>query len=271
MHPELILSRTGLAQTEIRERSHRLSPRLRRLLLLVDGQTSVAGTVERYGGLIGPEIDAMIGDLLAQGYLAGAAMQTTAAGVPSAPSSARTAADTPTLAVARERALALLAAAVGPVGGRLGAGAARQMERLGAAGSAADWTAALDELDAALPRLVPRREIASLRVGLAALRAVQDDDPGASPAVATTADSERLDGLRTQALALLAEAVGPVGGRMNAAAARRGERIGAAGTAAELQAALDELDESLPRLVGRRELERVRGTLGRLRRAVARG
>ncbi|HMW28129.1 MAG TPA: hypothetical protein PKE44_01025, partial [Plasticicumulans sp.] len=111
MHPDVILSRTGLAQTEIRDRTRQLTPRLRRLLLLVDGHTSVAGTVERYGGLFGPDIGTLIDDLHSRGYLAGTAMTAAGDDAPLVP------ADTPlTLDAARERALELLATVVGPVG-----------------------------------------------------------------------------------------------------------------------------------------------------------
>lgn len=258
MHPDVILSRTGLAQTEIRTRTHGLTPRLRRLLLLVDGRTSVAGTVERYGGLIGPDIEALLDDLHAQGYLAPGATRTTDSAVPAAGPLA--------LGAARQRALALLAATVGPVSGRMGAGAARHMERLSAAGSVAQWQAALAELDAALPRLVAKGDLDRVRTQLAALAPATVE--AVAPAPSAGIADDRLDALRVQALAVLAGAVGPIGGRMNAAAARRVERIEAATTAGELRAALTELDTVLERLVPKREVERVRTDLAALSAAL---
>ena len=261
MHPDVILSRTGLAQTEIRDRTRQLTPRLRRLLLLVDGHTSVAGTVERYGGLFGPDIGTLIDDLHSRGYLAGTTMTAAGDDAPLVP------ADTPlTLDAARERALELLATVVGPVGGRLGAGAARQMERLNGARDADGWRAALGELDAALPRLVGRRDLERVRTALAGLVAVQVE----VASVPLTALPAALDQVRRRTLALLAESVGPVGGRMNAAAARRIERLEAVTTPEDLHAALSELESALPRLVARTELDRVRVTLGRLRRTAER-
>ena len=88
--------------------------------------------------------------------------------------------------------------------------------------------------------------------------------------VPVTALPAALDQVRRRTLALLAESVGPVGGRMNAAAARRIERLEAVTTPEDLHAALSELESALPRLVARTELDRVRVTLGRLRRTAER-
>lgn len=264
MHPDVILSRTGLAQTEIRDRSHHLNPRQRRLLLLVDGRTSVAGTVERYGSLFGPELETLLDDLHSRGYLAGTAMIDSGTATPPPAGFADA---PPSLAAARERVLELLASAVGPVGGRLGAGAARQMERIHGARDADGWRAVLADLDAALPRLVGRRDLERLRAALAGLATVRVEPVASAPAAALP---DALEHVRQRTLALLAESVGPVGGRMNAAAARRIERLEAVDSAQALHAALVELESALPRLVARAELDRVRVTLGRLRRTADR-
>lgn len=58
------LRKTAKGQTEIETRAHRLTPRLRALLILVDGKRDAAAL-----GALVPQADSLLEELLAQGFV----------------------------------------------------------------------------------------------------------------------------------------------------------------------------------------------------------
>jgi hypothetical protein len=111
-----LFRKTAKGQAEIETRAHRLPPRLRGLLILVDGKRDLAGLA----ALVPQQAEALLQDLVAQGFVEAfeAAAGTPAAPRP-APAAAPTATAAPTSAVAdfeklRRDAVRALTDAAGP-------------------------------------------------------------------------------------------------------------------------------------------------------------
>ena len=76
-----LFRKTAKGQAEIETRAHRLTPRLRGLLILVDGKRDLPGLA----ALVPQQAEALLQELTAQGFVEG--VETTAATAPAAPAS----------------------------------------------------------------------------------------------------------------------------------------------------------------------------------------
>jgi hypothetical protein len=112
-----IFRKTAKGQTEIETRVHRLTPRLRALLILVDGKRDSGALA----ALVPQQFDALIDELAAQGFIEG--VRETAAAVaapapapaaPAAPPGAPAASSSPDFVALRREAVRALTDAVGP-------------------------------------------------------------------------------------------------------------------------------------------------------------
>lgn len=140
MDTSRVLVKTAKGQEEIRTKAHKLSPRLRRLLILVDGRSTVGETLARLA-VLGDGLADQLETLLREGFLA-PLDGTTGALAPQAPFN---------LDKAKGFARYVLLGSLGPVG-------ARRVERIDAATSAGELRAELDDLREVLPKLLPKRQ-----------------------------------------------------------------------------------------------------------------
>lgn len=151
MNRNQILVKTPKGQDEIRTRAHKLTPRLRRLLIMVDGRSSVTDTLQRLQAL-GDDLEEQLAELLAQGFLAPAG----AAAAVEQYAESTVAAVIPQFAEfnldkAKGFARYVVCGALGPVG-------ARRAERLDSVSSVGELRVQLDELRDVLPKLMPKRQ-----------------------------------------------------------------------------------------------------------------
>jgi hypothetical protein len=143
-----VLIKTTKGQEEIRTKAFKLSARLRRLLIMVDGHSTVGATLNRLSSL-GDETAALLDSLVANGFLAprnapppGTASPGGAAFSPQAEFN---------LEKAKGFARYVVLGSLGPVG-------ARRVERIDAATSPGELRAELDDLREILPKLLPKRQ-----------------------------------------------------------------------------------------------------------------
>jgi hypothetical protein len=167
-----ILMQTAKGKEEIRTKAFNLSPRLRRLLVLVDGESTVAATLSRLA-VLGEDLEPALDALLADGYVAPRPSappldtlrcddarvhrERGPAPLPATPAKA-TAPPTPlrfNLEKAKGFARFIVLGYLGPVG-------ARRVERIDAAGSAAELRAELRDLRDILPKLLRKRQAKEL-------------------------------------------------------------------------------------------------------------
>jgi len=134
----IVLAKTAKGLEEVKSRAHALPQKLRSLLIMVDGATSVGELVGRFGGI--PEVEAGLQALVDQGFL-----EPKAAPAPAAPA-APPAAATETRAQALASLTRMLHDAVGPDADPL----AVRLER---AKDAAEFAAAADRAADALDAL----------------------------------------------------------------------------------------------------------------------
>jgi len=143
-----VLIKTAKGQEEIRTKAFKLSARLRRLLIMVDGHSTVGATLTRLSSL-GEENADLLDTLVADGFLAprDAPPPGTASGAGTAfPPQADF-----NLEKAKGFARYVVLGSLGPVG-------ARRVERLDAVTSAEELRAELDDLRDILPKLLPKRQ-----------------------------------------------------------------------------------------------------------------
>jgi hypothetical protein len=143
-----VLIKTTKGQEEIRTKAYKLSARLRRLLIMVDGHSTVGATLNRLSSL-GDETAALLDNLVADGFLAprnAPPPGTTSAGGAAFPPQAEF-----NLEKAKGFARYVVLGSLGPVG-------ARRVERIDAATSAGELRAELDDLREILPKLLPKRQ-----------------------------------------------------------------------------------------------------------------
>ena len=138
-----VLVKTAKGQEEIRTKAYKLSPRQRRMLILVDGHSTLGETLTRLA-VLGDDIEQLLDALLADGFLA-----PRGGGAP-APTAIPKAAEF-NLEKAKGFARFVILGSLGPVG-------ARRVERIDAAKSAGELRAELDELRDILPKLLPKRQ-----------------------------------------------------------------------------------------------------------------
>lgn len=90
MDTSAVLAKTPKGADEVKSRAHGLPQKLRALLIVVDGSTTAADLLARFGGL--PEIEAGLETLLSQGFIeARAGVGAAAAPAPASAPSAKTA------------------------------------------------------------------------------------------------------------------------------------------------------------------------------------
>ena len=136
-----VLIKTAKGQEEIRTKAFKLSPRLRRFLILVDGHSRVEEFLARYG-VLGDDIEAQLDALVADGFLA---PRNAADNVVEIPQGAQF-----NLEKAKGFARFIVLGSLGPAG-------ARRAERIEAAKTPGELRVELDELREALPRLLSKR------------------------------------------------------------------------------------------------------------------
>ena len=157
-----VLIKTAKGKEEVRTKAFNLSPNLRRLLLLVDGQSTVAETLSRLA-LLGEDVASELDALLAEGFVAsrlsdpdlGAGSFDDGQGKgeePLGPASA-TARPPPRFNLEKAKGFArfIVLGYLGPVG-------AHRVERIDASQSAAELRAELLELHDILPKLLKKRQ-----------------------------------------------------------------------------------------------------------------
>jgi hypothetical protein len=142
MNHSQVLVKTAKGQEEIQTKTHKLSPRQRRLLILVDGSSTVGATLSRLA-MLGGEIEAELETLLADGFLA--PRDTLPAGIGFGAQSEFN------LDKAKGFARFVVLGSLGPVG-------ARRVERIEAAKSVGELRAELDDLREILPKLLSKRQ-----------------------------------------------------------------------------------------------------------------
>ncbi len=148
MDHKQVLMKTAKGQEEIRTKTYKLSARLRRLLIMVDGHSTVGVTLNRLVSL-GDDTETLLASLVADGFLAprnGAPPGGASGGGAAFPTEAEF-----NLEKAKGFARYVVLGSLGPVG-------ARRVERIDAATSAGELRAELDELREILPKLLPKRQ-----------------------------------------------------------------------------------------------------------------
>ena len=143
-----VLIKTTKGQEEIRTKAFKLSARLRRLLIMVDGHSTVGATLSRLASL-GDDTESLLDSLVADGFLApryAATPGTAPSAVPAFISQEEF-----NLEKAKGFARYVVLGSLGPVG-------ARRVERIDAAKSAGELRAELDDLREILPKLLPKRQ-----------------------------------------------------------------------------------------------------------------
>jgi hypothetical protein len=162
-----VLIKTAKGKEEVRTKAFNLSPSLRRLLLLVDGQSTVATTLSRLAAL-GGDVETELDALLAEGFVAPQESRAALSSdglrdcarrgeqVPSlqdAPPTGRAPTPPPAFNLEKAKGFArfIVLGYLGPVG-------AHRVERIDAARSAAQLRAELRDLREILPRLLQKRQ-----------------------------------------------------------------------------------------------------------------
>jgi hypothetical protein len=143
-----VLIKTPKGQEEIRTKAFKLSARLRRLLIMVDGHSTVGATLQRLAAL-GNDTETLLDSLVADGFLA--PRVAAAQGTLSAAGSPLFSEAELNLEKAKGFARYVILGSLGPVG-------ARRVERIDAATSAGELRAELDDLREILPKLLPKRQ-----------------------------------------------------------------------------------------------------------------
>lgn len=137
-----VLIKTPKGQEEIRTKAFKLSARLRRLLIMVDGHSTAEQTLSRFAAL-GDDTEILLESLIADGFLAPR---------DGAPRSAAIDQQAEfNLDKAKGFARYVVLGSLGPVG-------ARRVERIDASKSAGELRAELDDLREILPKLLPKRQ-----------------------------------------------------------------------------------------------------------------
>lgn len=153
-----VLIKTAKGQDEIRTKAFKLSARLRRMLIMVDGHASVEQLLQRFESL-GDDVESQLESLVSDGFLAprepvgasaSAGASTGAPAAKPAPAFGQIGAEF-NLEKAKGFARFVVLGSLGPVG-------ARRVERIDAAKSAAELRAELDDLRDILPKLLPKRQ-----------------------------------------------------------------------------------------------------------------
>jgi hypothetical protein len=142
MDHSLVLIKTPKGQDEIRTKALKLSARLRRLLIMVDGHSTVEQMLSRLTAL-GDETETLLESLVTDGFLAPRNGR--------GPSIALGQQSEFNLDKAKAFARYVVLGSLGPVG-------ARRVERIDAAKSSEDLRAELDDLREILPKLLPKRQ-----------------------------------------------------------------------------------------------------------------
>lgn len=163
MDKAMVLLKTVKGLDEIQNKVYGLTPKRRRVLIMVDGRMTVAEMLDRLAAL-GADLEAQLENLLAEGFLApaNAAIAPAPATAPGAKTAADASAGPPVEAVipqfaefnldkAKGFARYVVLGALGPVGGKRAA-------RIEQARSAGELRAELDELREVLPKLMPKRQ-----------------------------------------------------------------------------------------------------------------
>ncbi|TCT23898.1 hypothetical protein [Thiobaca trueperi] len=135
--------KTAKGQEEIRTKACRLPARLRRLLIMVDGQSTIGETIERLAGL-DDDLETHFSTLLAEGFLAPR---------DAVPSIATALSEQPEFNLAKAKGFArfVILGVLGPAG-------ARRAQRIEAASTPGELRAELDDLRDALPALLSKRQ-----------------------------------------------------------------------------------------------------------------
>ena len=138
-----ILVKTAKGQEEIRTKACKLPARLRRLLIMIDGRSTVGEILDRLASL-NDDLEGHLNTLLADGFLAPR---------DAVPSIAAALSQQPEFNLAKAKGFArfVILGTLGPVG-------ARRVQRIEAAGTVAELRAELDDLRDALPALLSKRQ-----------------------------------------------------------------------------------------------------------------
>jgi hypothetical protein len=134
----ILLAKTAKGLDEVKSRAHGLSQKLRTLLIMVDGATSVGDLIARFGGI--PEAEASLHALVDQGFV-----EPRAAPAPPTPQAAAPAAGIETRAQALGSLTRMVHDAIGPD--------ADPLLRLERARDAAEFSAAAERAAEALDAL----------------------------------------------------------------------------------------------------------------------
>jgi hypothetical protein len=137
-----VLIKTAKGQEEIRTKAFKLSARLRRLLIMVDGHSTVDEIKSRLA-VFGDDMDAQLESLVADGFLAAQSGDPAASAIPHQAEF--------NLDKAKGFARYVVLGSLGPVG-------ARRVERIEAAKTVGELRAELDDLREILPKLLPKRQ-----------------------------------------------------------------------------------------------------------------
>ena len=135
--------KTAKGQEEIRTKAYKLPARLRRLLIMIDGRSTIGETLERLAAL-DDDLEAHFGILLADGFLAPR---------DATPSIAAALSQQPEFNLAKAKGFArfVILGVLGPAG-------ARRAQRIEAASTPGELRAELDDLRDALPALLSKRQ-----------------------------------------------------------------------------------------------------------------
>ena len=116
MDPASVFGKTGKGQEEIANRTYKLPPRMRALLIMIDGKSSIEELAARAASLGG--IAPMLAELAAQGFIADVRGQAQPASAAPGPAPASPAADGPPRSIeeARRYAISQILSLLGPNG-----------------------------------------------------------------------------------------------------------------------------------------------------------
>jgi len=244
LHQVYIKTAKGLE--EIQSRTYKLSAHLRRLLIMVDGRSTVAELIGRLTAL--GDIQPALIELEAGGFIAhpGSGSSTPSAASPATPPEFN-------LGQAKQSIRSILLDAMGPA-------ATYRIECVEAITTPDQLQVELDTLHDLLPKLLPRpqaeqiwRQLEPVTLALG-WRSPNQAQGAAPPTKSTTASV-----LPSHPEFNLAKAKGVIRftllGALGPTAARRIERIDATNTPEELRLELDAIRDMLPKALSRRQAE----------------
>ena len=156
--------KTAKGQEEIRTKTYKLPARLRRLLIMVDGQSTIGETMVRLAAL-DDDLETHFSTLLAEGFLAPR---------DAAPSIVTVLSQQPEFNLAKAKGFArfVILGVLGPAG-------ARRAQRIEAANTPGELRAELDDLRDALPALLSKRQARDAWAQLEPLMLSNSVDPDA--------------------------------------------------------------------------------------------